>query len=160
MKNSTLVAFTMMLALIFLVNIISADDVMVSEDGDEVIFRQVRNVRAGNKSRNRGRGGAGAVACRYTKGDWSDCDTTSNVRTRTLTLKRGDSAECEATKTENRKCKKPCRYVKGQWSECDGSVHMKERLDQLKPGSDQTCEATRRMTKKCKGAKADKKHHG
>lgn len=159
MKNSTLIAFTVVLALLFLVSIINADDVVVSEDGDEVIFRQIRNVRAGSKPRNKSRAGA-SVGCRYTKGEWSDCDTTTNERTRTLTLKRGDSTECESTKTEKRKCKKPCRYVKGQWSECDASVHMKERVDQLKPGSDQTCEATRRMSKKCKAGKADKKHHG
>jgi PTN/MK heparin-binding protein family, C-terminal domain len=43
--------------------------------------------------------------CRYTKGPWSDCDTTTNQRSRSLTLKKGD-ASCEQTKSITKPCKK------------------------------------------------------
>ena len=45
-------------------------------------------------------------ACRYTKGAWSECDPRTNTRTRTLTLKKGDAATCQQTKTVQKKCKK------------------------------------------------------
>lgn len=49
--------------------------------------------------------------CRYEKSPWSECDTKTNTRTRTLTLKdkKKDSAataNCEPTKTIQKKCKK------------------------------------------------------
>lgn len=51
--------------------------------------------------------------CRYEKGPWSECDPKNNMRTRTLTLKdrkKGDAtttaANCEPTKTIQKKCKK------------------------------------------------------
>lgn len=50
--------------------------------------------------------------CRYEKGPWSECDPKNNMRTRTLTLKdrkKGDTsaaANCEPTKTIQKKCKK------------------------------------------------------
>lgn len=44
--------------------------------------------------------------CKYVKGSWSECDPKTNMRSRTLTLKKGDQAACEATKTIQKKCKK------------------------------------------------------
>jgi hypothetical protein len=44
-------------------------------------------------------------ACRYTKGAWSECNTATNQRSRSLTLKKGDSS-CEQSKTITKKCKK------------------------------------------------------
>lgn len=124
---------------------------MVSDEGDEVVFRHVRSAKG--KSGNRG-GRPGT--CRYTKAAWTECDATSNLRSRTLTLKRGDKDTCEATKTESRKCKKSCRYDKGAWSDCNVD-NMMERIDQLKAGSEPTCDSTKRKTKKCKG-KGKKPH--
>lgn len=45
-------------------------------------------------------------SCRYTKGVWSECDSKSNIRTRTLTLKKGDPSGCEPVKTIQKKCKR------------------------------------------------------
>lgn len=47
-----------------------------------------------------------AESCRYVRGAWSECDPKSNVRSRTLTLKKGDPASCERAKTIQKKCKK------------------------------------------------------
>jgi hypothetical protein len=44
--------------------------------------------------------------CRYVKGTWSDCDPKTNMRSRILTLKKGDQNTCEQTKTIQKKCKK------------------------------------------------------
>jgi hypothetical protein len=44
------------------------------------------------------------LPCKYRKGSWSSCDPQTKVRTRTLTLKKGD-ATCEATKTMHKECK-------------------------------------------------------
>lgn len=40
------------------------------------------------------------------KGAWSECDPKNNMRSRTLTLKKGDQSNCEGTKTIQKKCKK------------------------------------------------------
>ncbi|KAJ9592720.1 hypothetical protein L9F63_015600, partial [Diploptera punctata] len=95
--------------------------------------------------------------CRYVKGAWSDCDPKTNMRSRILTLKKGDSNTCEQTKTIQKKCKKACRYEKGAWSECSAQNQM-TRSDSLKPNSDPSCEQSRQITKKCKnkGAKSSK----
>lgn len=47
-----------------------------------------------------------AEPCKYTKGTWSECDPKTNMRSRTLTLKKGDQGTCEANKTIQKKCKK------------------------------------------------------
>jgi len=44
-------------------------------------------------------------SCRYVKGQWSECDSNTNTRSRTLSLKKGDKS-CEQTKTIQKKCKK------------------------------------------------------
>ncbi|KAG8323418.1 hypothetical protein J6590_006431 [Homalodisca vitripennis] len=56
--------------------------------------------------------------CRYEKGPWSECEPKTNMRTRTLTLKdrkKGDAtaaaANCEPTKTIQKKCKKDCYAI-------------------------------------------------
>ncbi|VVC37128.1 Hypothetical protein CINCED_3A003017 [Cinara cedri] len=43
--------------------------------------------------------------CHYEKTQWSPCDEKTNVKTRTLTLKKGDET-CEKTKKIEKKCKK------------------------------------------------------
>nr|CAH7727110.1 unnamed protein product [Callosobruchus chinensis] len=87
--------------------------------------------------------------CRYTKSPWSECDPKTNLRSRTLTLKKGNQTNCEPTKMVQKKCKKACRYDKGTWSECNAQSQM-TRNDKLKANSDSNCEQTRQMTKKCK----------
>lgn len=49
--------------------------------------------------------------CRYSKGSWSECDSKTNMRSRTLTLKKGNQTSCEPTKTIQKKCKKGKKYV-------------------------------------------------
>jgi hypothetical protein len=52
-----------------------------------------------------GGGSGGSASCRYSKGQWSECDPKTNMRTRTLTLKKSDKM-CEQTKVITKKCKK------------------------------------------------------
>ncbi|XP_060844023.1 uncharacterized protein LOC132923993 [Rhopalosiphum padi] len=88
--------------------------------------------------------------CHYEKSQWSPCDEKTNVKARTLTLKKGDET-CEKTKKIEKKCKKACRYVKGTWSQCNSHNEM-IRTDTLKDPSTENsnCEKTRQITKKCK----------
>ena len=50
-------------------------------------------------------GNGGSPSCRYTKGQWSECDAKNNTRTRTLTLRKPDK-NCEKSKVITKKCKK------------------------------------------------------
>lgn len=92
-------------------------------------------------------------ACRYTKSAWSECDQKTNQRSRTLTLKKGDTS-CVQTRTIQKKCKKnknekACRYEKGPFSDCQPNGEM-TRVDKLKASSDTVnCQQTRTVTKKC-----------
>ncbi|XP_049812108.1 uncharacterized protein LOC126259390 [Schistocerca nitens] len=131
-------------AALLLVSVAVAEGEIWEEDDHEVLIRSER----GAKNRD---------PCRYLKGAWSECDPKTNMRTRTLTLKKGDQAACEQTKTIQKKCKKACRYEKGTWSECSPQNQM-SRSDTLKANSDPSCEQSRQITKKCKskGAKAGK----
>ncbi|OWR42751.1 uncharacterized protein LOC116777920 [Danaus plexippus] len=94
------------------------------------------------------RGAKNKETCRYVRGTWSECDPKTNVRSRTLTLKKGDPVNCERAKTIQKKCKKACRYEKSSWSECSPNGEM-SRTDMLKNNSDPTCDTSRRVTKKC-----------
>ncbi|VDI31732.1 Hypothetical predicted protein [Mytilus galloprovincialis] len=48
---------------------------------------------------------AGKKDCKYTKGSWGECDTTTNMRSRSMTLRRGDP-ECAQTSTQTISCEK------------------------------------------------------
>jgi len=125
-------------AIVFLVSIAYADGEIWEEDDHEILIRGERE------------------NCRYTKGPWTECDPKNNMRSRTLTLKKGEPT-CEPSKTIQKKCKKACRYEKGAWGECNAQSQM-TRNDKLKPNSDASCEQERKITKKCKakGAKPTK----
>ncbi|KAJ8667986.1 hypothetical protein QAD02_009649 [Eretmocerus hayati] len=120
------------------------------DDGHDFHIREVRSPKAS------GGGGENSPSCRYSKGQWSECDPKTNMRTRSLTLKKGDGS-CEKAKTITKKCKKgkACRYEKGQWSSCVNQ-HM-TRVDNLKANSDDSCEKSRRQTKKCKPGNMERK---
>ncbi|XP_011501385.1 PREDICTED: uncharacterized protein LOC105365025 isoform X2 [Ceratosolen solmsi marchali] len=121
------------------------------EDDKEVLVRSIR----GTKERASGGGGSSvSTSCRYSKGQWSDCDPKTNMRTRTLTLKKSDKM-CEQTKVITKKCKKACRYEKGTWANCVNQSMV--RVDNLKANSDPSCEKTRRITKRCKPEANNKK---
>jgi len=94
--------------------------------------------------------------CRYDKSQWSECDQQSNMRSRTLTLKKGDDG-CVPTRTIQKKCKKACRYEKGEWSKCANGTMA--RTDKIKPGLDSTCKPTREVTKNCGKDKKQKKQN-
>lgn len=54
-----------------------------------------------------------SASCRYEKSQWTECNPETNVRTRTLSLKKGDEG-CIQTRTIQKKCKKgkhTCMYV-------------------------------------------------
>ncbi|XP_054013211.1 uncharacterized protein LOC128895027 [Hylaeus anthracinus] len=131
----TLVGVTL---LMIVVNAKAESDLW-EEDDKEVLVRTVR----GTKERASG----SPASCRYVKGQWSDCDSKTNTRSRTLNLKKGDKS-CEPTKTIEKKCKKACRYEKGTWSGCVNQLMT--RVDNLKANSDAGCEKTRRLTKRCR----------
>uniref|UniRef100_A0A182WIG2 Pleiotrophin/Midkine C-terminal domain-containing protein n=1 Tax=Anopheles minimus TaxID=112268 RepID=A0A182WIG2_9DIPT len=95
--------------------------------------------------------------CRYTKGPWTECDATTNKRSRTLSLKKGESS-CVQTRTIEKKCKKACRYDKGAWSDCDANGQM-SRTDSLKQSSDTTCQTTRVVNKNCNQGKSKDKQN-
>ncbi|KAL2711551.1 uncharacterized protein V1478_018572 [Vespula squamosa] len=122
------------------VSTVRAESVLWEEDDKEILVRTVR----GTKERA---SGSSAASCRYVKGQWSECDSKTNTRSRTLNLKKGDKS-CEQTKTIQKKCKKACRYEKGTWSGCVNQLST--RVDNLKANSDPTCEKTRLITKRCK----------
>ncbi|KAH8297879.1 hypothetical protein KR054_012664 [Drosophila jambulina] len=94
-----------------------------------------------------------ASTCRYAKSAWSNCDVKTNIRTRVLSLKKGEQ-NCLPTRTIQKKCKKGgcCRYEKGAWSPCNDGQMTRE--DKLQPeavgGSDQNCDPVRTVNKKCK----------
>lgn len=117
------------------------DDRSYQEYDNEVVYRVAREAKAG---RNKATGSE----CRYKKGPWQDCDSSSNMQTRTLTLKRGD-ARCDQTRIMTKKCKKACRYEKGEWSDCN-AAGVRSRSDKLKSKSDPVCEAAKTVTKPCK----------
>ncbi|KZC08355.1 hypothetical protein WN55_09259 [Dufourea novaeangliae] len=126
-------------SLLMIIVTAKAESDLWEEDDKEVLVRTVR----GTKERASG----STASCRYVKGQWSECDSKTNTRSRTLNLKKGDKS-CEQTKTIQKKCKKACRYEKGTWSGCVNK--QMTRMDNLKPNSDPSCEKTRRLNKGCK----------
>ncbi|XP_063838038.1 uncharacterized protein LOC135087128 [Ostrinia nubilalis] len=114
---------------------VAAEGEVWEENDHEVLIRNERGAK--NKE-----------PCRYVRSAWSECDAKTNIRSRVLTLKKGDPASCERTKTIQKKCKKPCRYEKSSWSECNANGEM-SRTDMLKANSDPSCDQSRRITKKC-----------
>ncbi|XP_072930710.1 uncharacterized protein [Epargyreus clarus] len=122
--------------IVLLIVTTSYADGEIWEEGDHEVL--IRNER-GAKNRE---------TCRYIRSSWSDCDAKTNIRSRTLTLKKGDPASCERSKTIQKKCKKACRYDKSSWSECSANGEM-SRTDMLKANSDPTCNQSRHITKKC-----------
>ncbi|XP_043287310.1 uncharacterized protein [Venturia canescens] len=121
-------------------------DLWEEDDREDLLVRTVRGTKE--------RASASPAPCRYTQGQWSECDPKTNTRTRSLTLKKGDKS-CEQSKTIQKKCKKACRYKKGTFSEC---VNLSmTRVDTLKQNSDASCEPSRRITKRCKPENNTKK---
>lgn len=64
---------------------------------------------AGGAARGQGVKAGNKKACKYAKGEWSECDTTTNTKTRTLTLKTSRrnnvaSSECEPTTVVTKRC--------------------------------------------------------
>ena len=45
-------------------------------------------------------------ACKYTHGNWSDCDPTTNLRSRTRTLLKGDEKNCKQEEVVSKPCTK------------------------------------------------------
>ncbi|XP_064539383.1 uncharacterized protein miple2 [Drosophila montana] len=116
--------------------------------------------RAGKRSGARTKATQNAPTCRYAKSSWTDCDVKTNMRTRTLSLKRGES-HCLPTRTIQKKCKKACRYEKGPWSECiDGQMTREEKLKASEDDTQQSCNLVRINNKKCNPSAIDKNTAG
>ncbi|EDW73644.1 uncharacterized protein Dwil_GK16544 [Drosophila willistoni] len=115
------------------------------QDGNEQGLKPKVKTSENNKS----------STCRYAKTVWSDCDGATNMRTRTLSLKKGE-ANCLPTRTIQKKCKKDCHYEKGAWSDCiAGQITREDKLraDSSTMGTGQ-CDPVRTVYKKCNpGAK-------
>ncbi|KAI8118257.1 hypothetical protein CVS40_10000, partial [Lucilia cuprina] len=88
------------------------------------------------------------TTCRYAKSAWSECDPKTNMRSRILTLKKGEP-NCLETRTMQKKCKKTCRYEKGAWSECTNGQMTREDKLKATGGVETSCEAVRSINKKC-----------
>uniref|UniRef100_A0A1B6CL98 Pleiotrophin/Midkine C-terminal domain-containing protein n=1 Tax=Clastoptera arizonana TaxID=38151 RepID=A0A1B6CL98_9HEMI len=93
-----------LVGVLLLITVVFAEGEIWEEDEKEVLIRSERGTKANKEP------------CRYEKGSWSECDTKTNMRSRTLTLKdrkksdaSGTMATCELTKTIQKKCKKGAR---------------------------------------------------
>ncbi|XP_055321617.1 uncharacterized protein LOC129577868 [Sitodiplosis mosellana] len=116
--------------------------------------KKEKNKRVNNRKKSDEKVEKKAPSCRYEKSQWTECNAETNVRTRTLSLKKGDEG-CIPTRTIQKKCKKACRYDKGEWSKCvNGSM---SRKDNVRAGSDASCKPTRDITKNCNKDKKQKK---
>lgn len=102
--------------------------------------------KTGTKDRIKGRG----KVCKYIKGAWSECDSTTNTRTRELQLKKGDKTVCLPKKEITQKCKKPCKYNKGPWQPCNSATNEKSRELTLRKGDPSICNATISVVKSCR----------
>ncbi|XP_017864056.1 PREDICTED: uncharacterized protein LOC108614440 [Drosophila arizonae] len=95
-------------------------------------------------------------SCRYVSSSWTDCDAKTNMRTRTMTLRKGESS-CLPTRTVQKKCRKACRYEKGAWSECKaGQMTREDKVKVSEDGSHQSCNQVRTISKKCDSGTAAK----
>ncbi|EDW57128.2 uncharacterized protein [Drosophila virilis] len=113
--------------------------------------------RSGKRSGARARTTQNAPSCRYAKSSWTDCDAKTNMRTRTLSLKRGES-QCPPTRTIQKKCKKACRYEKGPWSECiAGQMTREEKLKASEDDTQHSCDLVHINNKKCTPGAIEKK---
>ncbi|KAH8365922.1 hypothetical protein KR093_007397 [Drosophila rubida] len=126
--------------------------------------KQQRQLPVHSQHRNGKRSGAKKASekgptCRYAKSSWTECDAKTNMRTRTLSLKKGES-HCLPTRTMQKACKKACRYEKSPWSECiAGQITREDKLKPSEDGSPQpNCNPVRVMNKKCKSAGAGDRH--
>ncbi|XP_025097760.1 uncharacterized protein LOC112566047 [Pomacea canaliculata] len=124
--------------------------VMNLEPGQPTSCPATRTKTASCKARRRNKAVRPKKTCKYFKGSWSDCDASTNTRTRELTLKKGDASVCLPKKTITKKCKKPCKYDKGPWSECSESSSQRERQLTLKKGDPNVCNATLTLVKPCR----------
>ncbi|XP_052810032.1 uncharacterized protein LOC128238294 isoform X1 [Mya arenaria] len=95
--------------------------------------------------------------CKYKRGQWSECDGTTNIKTMVKTLKRGDPASCPPTQTKEKICKRKhaglkdnCKYRKaGRWSTCDMKTGLISREMVLKKGDANVCLPSKTVTKSC-----------
>ncbi|XP_014680846.1 PREDICTED: uncharacterized protein LOC106820788 [Priapulus caudatus] len=143
-----------------------ADDTDCRSGDDERFVDYSKRGRDGHKKRKnkkaRKQEKEGVTSeCRYSSGEWSECDLPTNMRTKTLTLKRGDN--CEPTKTIEKKCKrdkaarkhdkpeKACKhaYDKGEWSACDPATGVKTRVDTVSDEYEYRCPALKEKSKVC-----------
>lgn len=124
--------------------------VMNLEPGQPTSCPATRTKTASCKARRRNKAVRPKKTCKYFKGSWSDCDASTNTRTRELTLKKGDASVCLPKKTITKKCKKQCRYKPSDWGECDNRTHTMVRILTLKMGDPDLCQLTKQLVRRCK----------
>ncbi|XP_045196661.2 uncharacterized protein LOC123551646 [Mercenaria mercenaria] len=95
--------------------------------------------------------------CKYKRGQWSECDGTTNIKTMVKTLKRGDTNTCPPTQVLEKICKRQhkglktnCKYKKmGRWGACDLTTGVRSREVTLKKGDPEVCPLKKTVTKPC-----------
>ncbi|XP_041351382.1 uncharacterized protein LOC121370308 [Gigantopelta aegis] len=90
-----------------------------------------------------------AKECKYTFGPWSKCITSTNTKSRMLSLKKGDPEVCEQTKELKRKCRNQCKYSFGNWTDCDPDTQTRSRTKLLIKGDKSTCKQEISFSKSC-----------
>ncbi|KAL4233850.1 hypothetical protein ACF0H5_008526 [Mactra antiquata] len=122
----------------------------------QIIERPCKNVKKRRKKT--------ASVCKYRRGEWSDCDGATNIKTMIKTLKRGNPRDCQPTQTIEKICKRQhkglrskCIYRKTEkWGPCDPATGFKSREMMLKKGDASLCAPKKTMTKQCKKKMKDK----
>ncbi|XP_070189656.1 uncharacterized protein [Littorina saxatilis] len=89
--------------------------------------------------------------CKFSKGEWSECDEGTNLKTRTDQLIKGDASKCEATRTISKKCGKEeeCKYDVGNWSGCDDTTKERSRMKTLVEGDPEKCQPEIKISRPC-----------
>ncbi|KAL3883312.1 hypothetical protein ACJMK2_029588 [Sinanodonta woodiana] len=95
--------------------------------------------------------------CKYHK-TFGKCNPDTQKVTITMTLKAGNQAECEQTKTVEVKCRhimkqRGCKYQQGTWSDCDPDTNKKTKVLRLKLGDPASCPKTKPVVRPCKRKK-------
>ncbi|KAK3578451.1 hypothetical protein CHS0354_037434 [Potamilus streckersoni] len=95
----------------------------------------------------------GVKGCKYHK-TFGKCNPDTQKVTVTMTLKKGNQAVCEQTKTVEAKCrnmmnKRVCKYKKVPFETCDRETNTRSRNLFLRKGDPATCNATKLETRPC-----------
>merc|ERR1711936_1427456 len=89
------------------------------------------------------------IACKFRRGEWSECDEKTELTTRVDTLVKGDKRECEPTREMTKKCRLACKYTYGDWGDCDMKTNTRTRVKTLVKGDPEKCKSEENVSKPC-----------